>query len=164
MYNGTDLYTLKWSKDGREFYRSVPRASVRKNRRLVFPLPGVNVDFENSKVRSRSSPRAGKILPAGTKSKNIFLAKNSSQLFFQQISVLFFLETSAGSAKCSSLSLAQRNPGCCFLKYPPSKLWEKTKKVCHFYMLSISRNAFAKVRSSRCRTNLCDQNSSCYHR
>ena len=53
LKNGTDLYTLKWFKDGAEFYRSVPRASVRKNRRLIFPMPGVRVDFENSKVRSR---------------------------------------------------------------------------------------------------------------
>ena len=51
LRNGTDLYTLKWFKDGAEFYRSVPRASVRKNRRLIFPMPGVRVDFENSKVR-----------------------------------------------------------------------------------------------------------------
>ena len=51
LKNGTDLYTLKWFKDGAEFYRSVPRASVRKNRRLIFPMPGVRVDFENSKVR-----------------------------------------------------------------------------------------------------------------
>ena len=50
LKNGTDLYTLKWFKDGAEFYRSVPRASVRKNRRLIFPRPGVKVDFENSKV------------------------------------------------------------------------------------------------------------------
>lgn len=50
LRNGTDLYTLKWFKDGAEFYRSVPRASVRKNRRLIFPMPGVKVDFENSKV------------------------------------------------------------------------------------------------------------------
>ena len=50
LRNGTDLYTLKWFKDGAEFYRSVPRASVRKNRRLIFPRPGVKVDFENSKV------------------------------------------------------------------------------------------------------------------
>ena len=53
LKNGTDLYTLKWFKDGAEFYRSVPRASVRKNRRLIFPMPGVRVDFENSKVRGR---------------------------------------------------------------------------------------------------------------
>ena len=51
LRNGTDLYTLKWFKDGAEFYRSVPRASVRKNRRLIFPMPGVRVDFENSKVK-----------------------------------------------------------------------------------------------------------------
>ena len=50
MKNGTDIYTLKWFKDGKEFYRSVPRAQVRLNRRLVFPMPGVKVDFENSKV------------------------------------------------------------------------------------------------------------------
>ena len=53
LRNGTDLYTLKWFKDGAEFYRSVPRASVRKNRRLIFPMPGVRVDFENSKVRKQ---------------------------------------------------------------------------------------------------------------
>lgn len=52
LKNGTDLYTLKWFKDGAEFYRSVPRASVRKNRRLIFPRPGVKVDFENSKIIS----------------------------------------------------------------------------------------------------------------
>lgn len=52
LRNGTDLYTLKWFKDGAEFYRSVPRASIRKNRRLVFPMPGVRVDFENSKIIS----------------------------------------------------------------------------------------------------------------
>ena len=51
LRNGTDLYTLKWFKDGAEFYRSVPRASVRRNRRLIFPMPGVKVDFENSKVK-----------------------------------------------------------------------------------------------------------------
>eukprot|EP00093_Oithona_nana_P014108 14108.XXX_159006_152440_1 [CDS] Oithona nana genome sequencing. len=52
LRNGTDLYTLKWFKDGAEFYRSVPRASVRRNRRLIFPMPGVKVDFENSKIIS----------------------------------------------------------------------------------------------------------------
>jgi hypothetical protein len=51
MKNGTDLYTLKWFKEGAEFYRSVPRALVRRNRRLIFPMPGLKVDFENSKVR-----------------------------------------------------------------------------------------------------------------
>ena len=51
LRNGTDLYTLKWFKDGAEFYRSVPRASVRRNRRLIFPMPGVRVNFENSKVK-----------------------------------------------------------------------------------------------------------------
>lgn len=50
LKNGTDLYTLKWFKDGAEFYRSVPRAPVRQNRRLVFPRPGLRVDFENSKI------------------------------------------------------------------------------------------------------------------
>ena len=57
LRNGTDLYTLKWFKDGAEFYRSVPRASVRKNRRLIFPRPGVKVDFENSKVSCTKSMR-----------------------------------------------------------------------------------------------------------
>ena len=55
LRNGTDLYTLKWFKDGAEFYRSVPRASVRRNRRLIFPMPGVKVDFENSKVKHRKN-------------------------------------------------------------------------------------------------------------
>ena len=46
----TDVFDYRF-KDGKEFYRAVPGAQVRLNRRLIFPQPGVKVDFENSKVR-----------------------------------------------------------------------------------------------------------------
>lgn len=39
--DGEDLYSVKWYKDGHEFYRYVPRNMPPA---LVFPLPGVNVD------------------------------------------------------------------------------------------------------------------------
>ena len=42
---------LKWLKNDEEFYRSVPKAILRPNRRRTFPLEGVKVDIENSKVR-----------------------------------------------------------------------------------------------------------------
>ncbi|XP_058790644.1 uncharacterized protein LOC131663902 [Phymastichus coffea] len=43
------LYSVKWYKDGNEFYRFVPRE---KPPVLVFPLPGVTVDIHNSTERS----------------------------------------------------------------------------------------------------------------
>ena len=48
--NGTDLYMLKWLKEEKEFYRSVPKDPHRQNRRRTFQVPGVKVDIENSKV------------------------------------------------------------------------------------------------------------------
>ncbi|RZC40721.1 hypothetical protein BDFB_006169 [Asbolus verrucosus] len=36
------LYSVKWYKDGNEFYRYVPRDMPPAQ---VFPLPGVTVDF-----------------------------------------------------------------------------------------------------------------------
>ena len=51
LQNGTDVYMLKWLKNDEEFYRSVPKAILRPNRRRTFPLEGVKVDIENSKVR-----------------------------------------------------------------------------------------------------------------
>ena len=51
LQNGTDLYMLKWLKNGKEFYRSVPKALLRPNRRRMFHVEGVKVDIENSKVR-----------------------------------------------------------------------------------------------------------------
>ena len=42
---------LKWLKNGKEFYRSVPKALLRPNRRRMFHVEGVKVDIENSKVR-----------------------------------------------------------------------------------------------------------------
>lgn len=38
-------------KDSTEFYCSMPWAFARKNQRLIFSMPGVRVDFENSMVR-----------------------------------------------------------------------------------------------------------------
>lgn len=51
LQNGTDLYMLKWLKNDKEFYRSVPKALLRPNRRRMFHVEGVKVDIENSKVR-----------------------------------------------------------------------------------------------------------------
>ena len=39
------LYSVKWYKDGNEFYRYVPKD---KPPVLVFPLPGVTVDVSSS--------------------------------------------------------------------------------------------------------------------
>ena len=50
LQNGTDLYMLKWLKNDKEFYRSVPKAILRSNRRRMFDVEGVKVDIENSKV------------------------------------------------------------------------------------------------------------------
>ena len=54
LENGTDIYMLKWLKNDKEFYRSVPKAVQRPNRRRMFPIEGVKVDIENSKVRKRN--------------------------------------------------------------------------------------------------------------
>ncbi|XP_011189969.2 uncharacterized protein LOC105216915 [Zeugodacus cucurbitae] len=43
--DGESLYSVKWYKDGHEFYRYVPRD---KPPGQAFPLPGVNVDVRNS--------------------------------------------------------------------------------------------------------------------
>ncbi|XP_053960498.1 uncharacterized protein LOC128864765 [Anastrepha ludens] len=43
--DGEALYSVKWYKDGHEFYRYVPRD---KPPGQAFPLPGVNVDVRNS--------------------------------------------------------------------------------------------------------------------
>lgn len=42
---GEALYSVKWYKDGREFYRFVPRDNPPAQ---LFPLPGVLVDMHNS--------------------------------------------------------------------------------------------------------------------
>lgn len=42
---GETLYSVKWYKDGNEFYRYVPRNQPPAQ---VFPLPGVTVDLHNS--------------------------------------------------------------------------------------------------------------------
>ena len=39
--DGESLYSVKWYKDGHEFYRYVPRDMPPAQ---IFPLPGVNVD------------------------------------------------------------------------------------------------------------------------
>lgn len=43
--DGEALYSVKWYKDGHEFYRYLPRDSPPGQ---AFPLPGVNVDLRNS--------------------------------------------------------------------------------------------------------------------
>ncbi|XP_055297130.1 uncharacterized protein LOC129565858 isoform X2 [Sitodiplosis mosellana] len=43
--DGEDLYSVKWYKDGHEFYRYIPRSMPPA---LVFELPGINVDIHNS--------------------------------------------------------------------------------------------------------------------
>ncbi|XP_058979927.1 uncharacterized protein LOC101899257 [Musca domestica] len=43
--DGESLYSVKWYKDGHEFYRYVPR---NKPPGQAFPLPGINVDLRNS--------------------------------------------------------------------------------------------------------------------
>ncbi|XP_015183705.1 PREDICTED: uncharacterized protein LOC107070225 isoform X2 [Polistes dominula] len=47
--DGEILYSVKWYKDGNEFYRYVPRDMPPV---LVFSLPGVTVDIHNSTERS----------------------------------------------------------------------------------------------------------------
>lgn len=42
--DGQDLYSVKWYKDGHEFYRYVPGNMPPA---LVFPLPGVRVDVSS---------------------------------------------------------------------------------------------------------------------
>ncbi|ETN63125.1 beat protein [Anopheles darlingi] len=42
---GEALYSVKWYKDGREFYRYVPRDDPPGT---VFPLPGITLDLQNS--------------------------------------------------------------------------------------------------------------------
>lgn len=39
--DGEELYSVKWYKDGHEFYRYIPRSMPPA---LVFDLPGINVD------------------------------------------------------------------------------------------------------------------------
>ncbi|XP_031627195.1 uncharacterized protein LOC116343333 isoform X2 [Contarinia nasturtii] len=43
--DGEELYSVKWYKDGHEFYRYIPRSMPPA---LVFELPGINVDIHNS--------------------------------------------------------------------------------------------------------------------
>ncbi|XP_055840348.1 uncharacterized protein LOC129907891 [Episyrphus balteatus] len=43
--DGESLYSVKWYKDGYEFYRYLPRDSPPGQ---AFPLPGVNIDLRNS--------------------------------------------------------------------------------------------------------------------
>ncbi|XP_011146977.1 uncharacterized protein LOC105187702 [Harpegnathos saltator] len=47
--DGETLYSVKWYKDGNEFYRYVPQD---KPPVLVFPLPGVTANIHNSTERS----------------------------------------------------------------------------------------------------------------
>lgn len=53
---GETLYSVKWYKDGKEFFRYVPKDNPPAQ---VFKLPGVVVDvsiiFNNLKERSRNS-------------------------------------------------------------------------------------------------------------
>lgn len=42
--DGEELYSVKWYKDGHEFYRYIPRSMPPA---LVFELPGINVDVSS---------------------------------------------------------------------------------------------------------------------
>uniref|UniRef100_A0A1B0FHY2 Ig-like domain-containing protein n=1 Tax=Glossina morsitans morsitans TaxID=37546 RepID=A0A1B0FHY2_GLOMM len=50
--DGESLYSVKWYKDGHEFYRYVPR---NKPPGQAFPLPGINVDSSASASASATS-------------------------------------------------------------------------------------------------------------
>lgn len=53
--DGESLYSVKWYKDGHEFYRYVPR---NKPPGQAFPLPGINVDVSFALFNPFSCRRA----------------------------------------------------------------------------------------------------------
>lgn len=55
--DGEELYSVKWYKDGHEFYRYIPRSMPPA---LVFELPGINVDVSSPvSYQSRIIPYSG---------------------------------------------------------------------------------------------------------
>lgn len=46
--DGEELYSVKWYKDGHEFYRYIPRSMPPA---LVFELPGINVDVSGCRIK-----------------------------------------------------------------------------------------------------------------
>ena len=56
--DNVNLYSVKWYKDGNEFYRYVPRE---KPPVLVFPLPGVTVDVSTPLLIPISESKGGEM-------------------------------------------------------------------------------------------------------
>lgn len=49
--DGEELYSVKWYKDGHEFYRYIPRSMPPA---LVFELPGINVDVSGTRLQTNT--------------------------------------------------------------------------------------------------------------
>ena len=44
--------SIKWYKDGAEFYRIVPNTPIERDRVVIFDRPGLNLDRQKSGVSS----------------------------------------------------------------------------------------------------------------
>ena len=47
--------SIKWYKDGHEFYRIRPNTPIERDRVVIFDRPGVSLDRQKSGVSSRTS-------------------------------------------------------------------------------------------------------------
>ena len=54
---GEYVDSIKWYKDGAEFYRIVPNTPIERDRVVIFDRPGLNLDRQKSGVSSEYRDR-----------------------------------------------------------------------------------------------------------
>ena len=52
IMQGEYVDSIKWYKDGAEFYRIVPNTPIERDRVVIFDRPGLNLDRQKSGVSS----------------------------------------------------------------------------------------------------------------
>lgn len=83
------LYSVKWYKDGHEFYRYVPRDAPTV---LTFPVPGVNVNVSTRDPRGPGNALLGASVYCGRKYLDSILSKSRRARIgrFLNATVFFF--------------------------------------------------------------------------